>query len=324
MSPSHLFVGIDVAKDHLDLALRPAGRSWRVADDGPAIAELVEELRTLAPTLVVLEATGGAELPLLAALGGAGLPAVAINPRQVRDFARATGRLAKTDRLDAEVIAHFAEAVRPAARPLADARARELHELSARRRQLVEMLTAERNRLRTASARVAPQLREHIAWLQARLRDPDADLAAAVRASPLWREKDDLLRGVPGVGPVVSATLLADLPELGELNRRDIAALVGVAPFNRDSGRWRGRRAIWGGRARVRATLYMATLVATRHNPAIRAFYLRLVAAGKPKKVALTAAMRKLLTVLNAILHTRTPWTESYSRHSAAAQPQSA
>ena len=308
MRPSNIYVGIDVAKERLDVAPRPVGAGWQVANDERGVVELVARLDQLRPALVVLEATGGMELPLVGALAAAGLPVVVINPRQAREFAKATGRLAKTDAIDAQVLAHFAEAVRPRLRPLADAAAQELSALMTRRRQLIEMLTAERNRLRTAAPAVRPDIQEHIRWLERRLADLDGDLSQTIRSSDIWREKDDLLQSAPGVGPVVSTTLLADLPELGALNRKEIAALVGVAPLNRDSGTLRGRRTVWGGRSKVRSALYMATLVATQRNPVIRIFYQRLLSAGKPKKVALTACMRKLLTILNAMIRSRTPW----------------
>ena len=308
MRPSNIYVGIDVAKERLDVAPRPVGAGWQVANDERGVVELVARLDQLRPALVVLEATGGMELPLVGALAAAGLPVVVINPRQAREFAKATGRLAKTDAIDAQVLAHFAEAVRPRLRPLADAAAQELSALMTRRRQLIEMLTAERNRLRTAAPAVRPDIQEHIHWLERRLADLDGDLSQTIRSSDIWREKDDLLQSAPGVGPVVSTTLLADLPELGALNRKEIAALVGVAPLNRDSGTLRGRRTVWGGRSKVRSALYMATLVATQRNPVIRIFYQRLLSAGKPKKVALTACMRKLLTILNAMIRSRTPW----------------
>ena len=308
MRPSNVYVGIDVAKERLDVAQRPSLEGWRVANDERGIAELVARLVQLKPALVVLEATGGMELPLVGALAAAGLPVVVINPRQAREFARATGRLAKTDAIDAQVLAQLAEAVRPQLRPLPDAAAQELSALMTRRRQLIEMLTAEKNRLRAAARAVRPDIQEHIHWLERRLADLDGDLSQTIRSSDIWREKDDLLQSAPGVGPVVSTTLLADLPELGTLNRKEIAALVGVAPLNRDSGTLRGRRTVWGGRSKVRAALYMATLVATQRNPVNRTFYQRLLSAGKPKKVALTACMRKLLTILNAILRSRTPW----------------
>jgi transposase len=308
MNPAQAYVGIDVAKERLDVAQRPTGEVWSVSNDPPAIGELVERLRRLQPTSVVLEATGGLETHLVAALVAAHLPVAVVNPRQVREFARATGRLAKTDTIDAQVLAQFAEAVRPSARPLPGEATRELSALVTRRRQLMEMLTAERNRLRTTSKRVRQNLESHIRWLECCLSDLDDELDRSVRSTPAWRERDEILRSSPGVGPVTSATLLADLPELGRLDRKEIASLVGVAPFNCDSGRFRGRRRVWGGRSQVRAALYMAALVASRRNPVIRAFYQRLLAAGKPKKVALTACMRKLLTILNAMARHHTPW----------------
>jgi transposase len=308
VSAGAVFVGIDVSKDALDVAVRPSGEAWRAANDEGGLAELAGRLAALGPALVLLEATGGYERAAAAELAAAGLPVQVVNPRQVAAFGRAVGQLAKTDRLDAGLLARFAEAVRPAPRPLADEQAAELKALVARRRQLRGMLAAEQARLATAPRRVRPQLEAHIAWLRKALRELDDELGRALRASPLWRERDDLLRGVPGVGPVLSATLIAELPELGRLGRAQIAALVGVAPLNRDSGSRRGARSCWGGRAHVRGALYMAALAAARHNPTIRAFYARLTAAGKPKKVALTACMRKLLTILNAMVAHRTPW----------------
>jgi transposase len=302
------FVGIDVAKAELVWAERPGDTSATVPNDEAGIARLLEALRRLAPGLIVLEATGGHERALVAALATAGLPLVVANPRQVRDFAKATGELAKTDRLDARVLALFAERVRPEPRPLPDAEAQLLAGLLARRRQLVEMLTAERNRLGTALPPVRRHITKHIAWLERQLADVDRDLDQAVQASPVWRAKEDLLRSVPGIGRVVSRTLVAHLPELGYLSHKQVAKLVGVAPLARDSGTLRGRRLVWGGRAPVRAALYMAALVASRRNPVIRAFYTRLVAAGKPKKLALTACMRKLLITLNAMARTNTRW----------------
>jgi len=308
MNDRTLYVGIDVSKAALDVAVRPTEQQWTVSNDEKGIDQLVPRLVALSPALVVLEATGGLEVPVVAALAAAGLPVVVVNPRQVRDFAKATGRLAKTDRLDAYVLAHFAEAVKPAPRPLPDAQALALKDLLARRRQVVGMLTAEKNRLHTARPPVRQNIQGHIAWLQEGLAKLDADLGDTLRQSPLWREKEELLRSVPGVGPVLSLTLLVELPELGSLDRKRIAALAGVAPLNRDSGTMRGRRTVWGGRSRLRAVLYMGTLVATRHNPILRAMYLRLLAAGKAKKVALTACMHKMLTIVNAILRHRTPW----------------
>jgi len=255
-----------------------------------------------------IEATGGLEVPLAGALAAVGLPVVVINPRQVRDFARATGQLAKTDRLDAQILARFAEAIRPPVRPVSDEQTQTLAALVARRRQLIELLTAEKNRLRLAARPIQKRLRAHILWLDKELEGLTTDLSTTMRDSPVWREKEEVLRSVPGVGPVLTTTLFANLPELGTLTRKEVAALAGVAPFPRDSGTLKGRRAIWGGRAHVRAALYMAALVATRRNPVIRTFYQRLCQAGKAKKLALTACMRKLLTILNAMVKSRTPW----------------
>ena len=307
-----MLVGIDVAKAELVVATRPAGEHWAVANDEPGARELATRLRGDAPELVVLEATGGYELLAVAALAAAGLPVVVVNPRQVRDFAKATGQLAKTDRIDAGVLALFAERVRPAVRPLPNAEVQALDALLTRRRQLLEMLHAERNRLGQVFGRgqrpVAKSLKAHVAYLERELRTTDTDLGAMIRESPVWREKDDLLRSAPGVGRVLSLTLLAELPELGRLSRREIAKLVGVAPLSRDSGTLRGRRFVQGGRASVRAVLYMGALVASRRNPVIAAFYRRLVAAGKPKQLALVACMRKLLTMLNAMVRSGSPW----------------
>jgi transposase len=303
------FVGIDVAKDRLDVHLRPSGEAFAVARDGEGVARLVERLRVLAPQLVVMEATGGYETIVASAVAAAQLPLAVVNPRQIREFARATGKLAKTDRLDAAAIAHFAEAVRPPARPIADAQALMLGELVARRRQVVEMMVAERNRRRMATQRrVLKAIERHLAVLQAELSELEGDIDGAIRNTPAWQQEADLLKSVPGIGPVTLRTLIADLPELGQLTRRKIAALGGVAPINRDSGTMRGRRAIAGGRASVRATLFMATLVASRANPVIAAYYNKLRAAGKTGKQALTACMRKLIVILNAILRDQKPW----------------
>jgi transposase len=310
MTRTQVFVGIDVSKAQLDMALRPEGR-FSASNDEAGFAQILERLKAAPPTLVVLEATGGLEIPITGVLAAAGVPVVVVNPRQVRDFAKATGKLAKTDALDAQVLAHFAEVLRPALRPLPDAQTQALAALLARRRQLVEMLTAEKNRLSSAHTPVRKSLRTHIAWLERELSHTDRDLAHAIRESPVWREKDDLLQSVPGIGPVGTSTLLANLPELGTLTGKQIAALVGVAPLNRDSGTWRGKRTVWGGRAQVRAILYMSALTATRFNPVIRVFYQRLCAAGKAKKVALTACMRKLLIILNAMMKHRTRWAQT-------------
>ena len=307
MSPE-TYVGIDIAKDHLDVHVLPGGTACREAADGAAQAALVARLAGLRPARVVLEASGGLEAPVAAALAAAGLPVVVINPRQARAFASALGRLAKTDAIDAAVLAEFAQRVRPEVRPLPDEQSRALAGLLARRRQLIERRTAEQNRLGLAAEPVRRGIRRHVAWLDRQIRGLDAELAAAVQASPVWRAKDDLLRSAPGVGPQVSRALLAELPELGTLGRGRIAALAGLAPRNRDSGRRRGQRCIGGGRGPVRAALYMACLSAVRYNPAIRAFYRRLRARGKAAKVALTAAARTLLTILNAMLRDRRPW----------------
>jgi transposase len=309
MTQPLIFVGIDVSKAQLDVALRPTGR-FVVPHDDSGIAQLLERLKATSPTLIVLEATGGVEVPLTSALAATGLPVVVVNPRQIRDFAKAVGQLAKTDALDAQVLAHFADVVRPTPRPLPDAQTQELAALVTRRRQLIEMLTAEKNRIASARIGIRKQLRAHITWLVRALDQADTDLAKAIRQSPVWREKEELLRSVPGIGPVLTTTLLANLPELGTLTHKQIAALVGVAPLNRDSGTLRGKRAVWGGRAQVRAALYMAAIVAARFNPVIRAFFQRLCAAGKAKKVALVACMRKLLTIVNAMLKHRTPWRQ--------------
>jgi transposase len=308
-----MVIGIDVAKAELVVAVRPSGERWAVTNDERGVRTLTERLRTERPELVVLEATGGYELLGVAALAAANLPVVVVNPRQVRDFAKATGQLAKTDRIDADILALFAERVRPPVRALPAADAQELEALLARRRQLLEMLQAERNRLGQVFGRgkqpVKKSLKGHIAFLERELRITDSDLGTMIRESPAWRERDDLLQSVPGVGPILSRTLLADLPELGRLSRREIAKLVGVAPLSRDSGTMRGRRFVQGGRATVRAVLYMAALVATKRNAVIRAFYQRLLAAGKPKKLALVACMRKLLTILNTMVRTATRWS---------------
>ena len=311
MEQEATYVGIDVSKAQVDVAVRPTDDRWEVPNDEAGNRQLVSRLKTLEPSMVLLEASGGFELPLVTALAAEELPVVVVNPRQVRDFARATGKLAKTDSLDAAAIAHFAEAVRPTVRPLRDAETQILNSLVARRHQMMAMLVSEKNRLNSAATpAVRPSIEDHISWLERALDDLDKGLRQTLRRSPVWREKDDLLRSVPGVGEQFSLTLLAYLPELGTLDRRQIAALVGVAPFNRDSGTLRGKRAVWGGRARVRAALYMGALVASRHNPAIRDFYQRLLAAGKPKKLALTACMRKLLVILNSMVKHGSLWCD--------------
>ena len=304
-----IWVGIDVSKDRLDVHLRPSDEAFAVARDGKGLDTLVERLRALDVALIVLEATGGFETTVAAALAGAGLPLAVVNPRQIRDFARALGKLAKTDAIDAKVIAIFAEKISPQARPIASRQAQRLGELVARRRQIVEMIGMEQNRRRRAGEkRLIKQIDRHIAFLEKELAEVDSDIDSGVRASPVWRETEELLTSVPGVGPVTARTLIAELPELGQLDRRKLAALVGVAPFNRDSGNWRGHRMISGGRTSVRTVLYMASLAAIRFNPVIRENYQRLVARGRPKKVAIIACLRQLLTILNAIVRDATPW----------------
>jgi transposase len=307
---SHLFVGIDVSKDRLDVAAHPEPSSWSAPNDEEGIEDLVNRLLDLRPVCIVLEATGGLEMPALIALAVAGLPAVAVNPRQTRNFAKAAGLLAKTDRIDALVLARFAEAMKPEIRPILDAPAQELRALTVRRRQVIEMLTAEKNRRSMAPKPMVKEIDKHIAWLEKSLSRIKDDLHKTIRNSPVWREKDDLLQSAKGIGPTTSAVLIAELPELGRLDRWEIAKLVGVAPMNCDSGRYRGQRHIQGGRAPLRCALYMATLTAIRFNPVIAAFYQRLIAAGKEFKVAMTACMRKLLVRLNAMLRDRAPWQE--------------
>jgi transposase len=302
MSTLASVVGIDVAKDHLDLAGLPSGVTWHIEHTAPAIAALVSQLQTLGPERIVLEATGGLETELVVALALAELPVIILNPRQVRDFARATGQRAKTDRIDAQVLARFAQVLAPSVRPLPDAATRALEAQVTRRRQVAEMIVAEQNRLRTAAAPVRPQIEAHIAYLRGERATLDQAIAAAIAARPVWHAKALLLQSVPGVGPVLSGTVLAELPELGTLSDKEVSALVGVAPLACESGRWQGARHIAGGRAAVRGVLYMSALAAIRFNPLIRPFYQRLLAAGKPKKVAVVACMHKLLTILNAML----------------------
>jgi transposase len=312
---ARLFAGVDVSKDRLDVCLRwsePQSHEkeevFFVAYDDNGIDALLSRLLKEPTVLVILEATGGFERTVVGALAAAGLPVVVLNPRQVRDFARATGRLAKTDRIDASILARFAEAVRPTPKPLPDGEIRALQAIVARRRQLLGMIAAENNRLSQAPKPVAKRIKAHIRWLEKELSRTEGDLEAAIESSPALGENEALLRSVPGVGPVLARTLLAGVPELGTLTHKRVAALVGVAPLNRDSGTLRGHRSVWGGRAEVRAALYMGALVAARCNPVVKEFYERLLAAGKPKKVALVACMRKLLSILNAVLKHRTPW----------------
>jgi transposase len=307
MNTHESFVGIDISKDWLDVAWL-TGQTLRIGYSDEAVAGLIKRLLEQPPTLIVLEATGGLETALATALAVQGLAVAVVNPRQVRDYAKACGRLAKTDRVDALILAAFASAIRPQVRPLPDEETRALGDLLARRRQLVDMRVQEKLRLARASAVQRDSLREHIAWLDERIGRIDTDLTHALRTSQAWREKDDLLQAIPGVGKVTRATLLALLPELGSLNSKEIAALAGVAPFNRDSGKHQGERIVWGGRSQVRRVLYMAAVSAARCNPVIRDFYQRLRSQGKPAKVALTACMRKLLVIMNSMLKHRTPW----------------
>jgi transposase len=304
-----VFVGIDVSKHRLDVHVRPSGEAWSVDNDAKGHARLAERLGALSPSLVVLEATGGYQAAVAAELAAANLAVAVVNPRQVRDFAKATGKLAKTDEIDAAVLAHFAEAVRPEPRPMPDELTLEIQALVVRRRQLIDMRTAEMNRLETC--RVVPvrrNIQKMINMLNKQIEKVDDDIDTTIRNSPAWREREDLLSSVKGVGSTTARTMLAQLPELGRLNRREIAALVGVAPFNHDSGKRRGERTIRGGRSEVRSVLYMATVTAVRHNPQIRTVYERLLAAGKKPKVALIACVRKLLTILNAMMRTNQPW----------------
>jgi transposase len=303
-----VFVGIDVSKDRLDVHVAPSGEAFAVARDGKGVEALVARLSTLGASLVAVEATGGFEVLVAAGLGAAGLPVVVVNPAQVRAYARAAGTRAKTDPIDARVIARFLAATRPEPRPLPDAETRRLADLVARRRQIVEMIGAERQREKRASARTRKSIARLTRALEKELATLDRDIDDSVRGSPLWRETEDLLKTVPGIGDVTARTLLAELPELGRLDRRQIAALAGLAPWTRQSGQWRGRSFIGGGRTPVRAALFVAAMVAARHNPTLRAFYRRLLDHGKPKKLALIAVARKLLTILNAIVRDRKPW----------------
>jgi len=309
-----IYIGIDISKDTLDVAVHGDKQHWSFPNDGTGITKAVSKFKELSPELVVLEATGGFEVFLATELVVAKIPTAVVNPRQIRDFAKSVGMLAKTDILDARIIARFAATVQPDPHPMPDIEAQELGALTARRRQIINMITAEKNRLSTAGETVKPGISAHINWLEKELNEINRNIKQRVKDSPIWREKDELLQSVPGVGPNLSATILAELPELGTLNRKQIAVLVGVAPLNRDSGTLRGKRTTWGGRATVRTALYMATLVATRYNPVIRRFYERLREAGKATKVALTACMRKLLTILNAMLRYQTSWNFGVSQ----------
>jgi len=302
MTANNEFVGIDVSKANLDVACWKSKEYKRYSNNPKGIQDLVEWLKELQPELIVLEATGGLELPFVVELAYAKMPVAVVNPRRIREFARSIGQLAKTDKLDAKVIAHFGAATHPEARKIPTHEEEKLSALMTRRRQIIEMLTAERNRLHSARFAMQERIEMHITWLEKELQDLDDEISKFIQQSPLWKEKDALLKSVPGVGPVTSATILAMLPELGALNRQKIAALVGVAPVNKDSGKRQKKRRVFGGRANVRSVLYMAALSATKHNPKIKCFYDRLIRMGKEKKVALTACMRKLLVILNAII----------------------
>ena len=308
MNPQEFFIGIDVSKDTLDVAVRPTGEKMVFANTEEGLVMMTDFIKPFSPRLVVLEATGGWERSAVGALAAKGLPVVVVNPRQVRDFAKAKGILAKTDKIDAQVIAQFAESIRPEVRPLKTEEAQKLEALLSRRRQIVQMLTAEKNRLHSAPVWIRKDIQIHIQWLEKILDKFNKELDRLVKKSPIWQAKDKILQSAKGVGPILSLTLISGLPELGTLNRKKIAALVGVAPLNRDSGKFRGRRTIWGGRSAIRSVLLMATRVGIRFNPVIRAFYERLEKAGKKRKVAETACMRKLLTILNAMMKNRTCW----------------
>jgi transposase len=306
-----VFVGVDVSKDSLDVAIGSQKDIITFANDQKGVDALVKKLSRIGPELTVFESTGGYELLATSSLAEAGLPVVIVNPRQVRNFAKATGILAKTDAIDARVIAHFAEAVKPNVRPLKDRETSELIALVTRRRQIIEMIVAEGNRLKLASKRNKKDIKDHIRWLEKRLDKIESDIGKMIQSSPIWRCKDDILQSVPGIGPITSASLICDLPELGVLSPKKIAMLAGLAPLNCDSGKFKGHRRIWGGRASVRSGLYMATLAATRCNPAIKGFYQRLTAVGKCHKVAITACMRKLLIIVNAMLRDQTLWQQN-------------
>lgn len=314
MTDNECFVGIDVSKAELQVAVRPEKRSMAFANTEDGIFLLIEALKPLASTRVVLEATGGLEIPVVNALALEEIPVVVVNARQVRDFAKATGKLAKTDRIDAHVIAQFAEALRPALRPLRDEQAQRLHALNTRRRQLVGMIRSEQHRLSSAPKWTQKEIRTHLDWLKKALRKVDRDISNLIKGSPIWREKQAILQSFKGIGPVTSATLLAALPELGTIGAKPLSALIGVAPLNRDSGQFKGRRAVWGGRNNVRSTLYMAAMSAIRFNPEIKAFYTKLREAGKPHKLAMTACMRKIITILNSMIKHQTYWRSSLAK----------
>lgn len=310
---SENFIGIDVSQSHLDVHVVPDQKSGQFNNDEAGVADLIKFVKAAAPVLIVLEASGGLEMLAVSLLSVKNLPVVVVNPRQVRDFAKAIGQLAKTDKIDAATIALFAHRLRPEVRPLKDEQTQMLSALNARRKQIVDMLVAEKNRLHRAPMPNRKNIKAHIRWLEKHLQDINKDIRRTIRKTPVWRNKDDILQSFKGIGPTSAATLLADLPELGSLGGKKIAALVGVAPFNCDSGRYRGRRRVWGGRSQVRRTLYMATLSATRSNPTIKSFYQRLREAGKTHKVAMTACMRKILVILNAMIKNNTYWQSPHN-----------
>jgi transposase len=312
MESTEFFVGVDVSKAELEIGVIPESKTWKVSNDCQGIQQLIDNLVTLSPSVIVIEATGGYETLVASSLATAQLPVVVINPRHIRSFAKAIGILAKTDRIDCLVLAQYGKSIKPQPRPLKDEQAQELKAMLGRRKQLVEMLTMEKNRIDKATNIVLEYIHAHIFWLESQLQEVDKDLHNSIKNSPVWAEKDKIIRSIPGAGPVLSVTLISELPELGILNRRQIAALVGVAPFNCDSGKRKGYRRVWGGRALIRSILYMAALSAVRYNPAIKAFYKRLVAAGKKPKVSLTACMRKLLTIINSMVRNGSLWDPTY------------
>ena len=312
MESTRCFVGVDVSKADLEIGVIPGSKTWKVSNDGPGIQQLIDSLVSLSPSVIVIEATGGYETLVASSLAMAQLPVVVINPRHVRSFAKAIGVLAKTDRIDCLVLAQYGKSINPEPRPLKDEQAQELTAMLGRRKQLVEMLTMEKNRIDKTTNSVLDYIHAHIVWLESQLQQVDNHLHNSIKNSPVWREKDKIIRSVPGAGPVLSVTLISELPELGILNRRQIAALVGVAPFNCDSGKRKGYRRVWGGRALIRSILYMATLSAVRCNPVIRSFYKRLIAAGKKPKVSLTACMRKLLIIINSMVRNGSLWNQNY------------
>lgn len=314
MYKSEIFIGIDVSKQNLDCAVRPTNQIINVSNTPSDIGMLIEQIQKLSPQLIIVEATGGLERLLVGELVASQLPVVVINPRQVRDFARATGQLAKTDKIDATVLAHFGEAIKPELRPLPDELTQQLNAIMTRRRQLVQMLAAERNHLISAPKQIHEYVKQHIIHLERLIKELDKEIDQLISNSPVWKTKDNILKTVKGVGPVLSRTIIAELPELGQLSRKEICKLVGVAPLNNDSGKRKGKRSCWGGRASVRTVLYMATLTATRFNPVIKEFYQRLISNGKQKKVALIACMRKMLTILNAMIKNNATWSDNFAQ----------